>query len=499
MSMGVILFGVLAIGGGLAAGAIGRGERRLAAIPAGAAIGLMLALAATHLLDQPYVIWNNVKLAPAAALWVGQPLYPSATDSFTDWVQGPLGVLVFAVVGLAGSANAAVIVGGLINAAFALLPIGLLLRQPDVSRGAAIAAACLPLGLAVSEPAAWATTFWIGLDPLALGFVVLAITVVGEAGTRRLVLAGLLLAAAVWTKQSLVAAAIGLIVAVWWFDGWRRAAGLAASTTAFGLGFLAIFAPWFGLTTMLEWMVTVPLSHPWLELGTNRPRLPLETAWEVASYLWLPAAAVVVGWASRGLPSLPRLPATLLMVASFQLPAAIAGLLKAGGNRNHIGVVSLLLAAAAATLIARRDSARWMTIAATVAGWAAIAAALVGGTTPARLDYLIANRHDTPLDRAAEIIRGAPGRVYLPWHPLVTVLEERRLDHIEYGLFDYELAGFPITLGMLEAGLPRDVQVVAYPDPAFMALLPRALPGRLLERREQPVRGFKLYSLAPPQ
>jgi hypothetical protein len=80
MSVGVILFAALAIGGGLAAAALGRGERRLAAIPAGAAIGLMLALAATHLLDQSCVIWNNVELAPAAALWVGQPLHPSAFE-----------------------------------------------------------------------------------------------------------------------------------------------------------------------------------------------------------------------------------------------------------------------------------------------------------------------------------------------------------------------------------------------------------------------------------
>jgi len=56
-----------------------------------------------------------------------------------------------------------------------------------------------------------------------------------------------------------------------------------------------------------------------------------------------------------------------------------------------------------------------------------------------------------------------PGRAYFPYTPLATLLASGRVYHVDFSVYDREIAGYPLTSHQFAAGLPSGFEVVAIP------------------------------------
>ena len=472
-------------------------SRSLAIAVVAASCGSLLLQSCIRVLELPYSIWNNAKLAPAIALWHGVALYPGPGAPVTDWVQGPVGALVFSLAAVGGSADGMLYLAGLLNLAFIIVPMVIVLRQQSEDLLAVTAVTTLLMAALLAVQCMFGTAFVLVLDSLALGFLLLALVALrGVAEPRAAVLAGLLMALAIWTKHTIVAGCAGVVLAEWLCHGRHRSAVGLTISTAIWAGLLGLaFSGCFGWDRLWFWMVKVPGSHAWVELATRQPRSPLQTFREVGWHL-LPAcgglAAVLVAarLARRDVPPAAR---SLILIAACQLPASVAGYLKIGGSYNHLGIVACLVALAAAAMLVRLLD-RQTRAAAAIAAMAAVLAASAGPSLSRSWEILTLLDH-TPTDRAVEFARAHPRQAYFPWHPLATLVAEGRLDHLEYGLLDLSFAGRPPDRTLLLAGLPDRVEYIVYPESPFSRYVFNLLGENLVVSRGQSLPGFTVYSL----
>ena len=471
--------------------------RTLAIAVVATSCGSMLFQACIRVLELPYSIWNNAKLAPAIALWHGVALYPGPGAPVTDWVQGPVGALVFSLAAVGGTADGMLYAAGLINLAFIIVPMAIVLRQQSADLLAVTAATALLMAALLAVQCMFGTAFVLVLDSLAVGFLLLALVARrGIAEPRAAILAGLLMALAIWTKHTIVAGCVGVVLAEWLCHGSSRSAVGLALWTAIWTGLLGlVFSGCFGWDRLRFWMVEVPGSHAWVELATRQPRTPLQTFREVGWHL-LPAcgglAAVLVA-ARLARRDVPPAACSLILIAACQLPASVAGYLKIGGSYNHLGIVACLVSlAAAAVLVRLLDRRTWA--AAAAAAVAAVLAAIAGPGLGRSWEIVTLMDH-TPTDRAVEFARAHPRQAYFPWHPLATLVAEGRLDHLEYGLLDLSFAGRPPDRKLLLAGLPDRVEYIVYPESPLSRYVFNLLGANLVVSRRQSLPGFTVYSL----
>jgi hypothetical protein len=191
-----------------------------------------------------------------------------------------------------------------------------------------------------------------------------------------------------------------------------------------------------------------------------------------------------------------------LWLAAFQLPVELRAWSTAGGDRNHLGVVTLFTALAITCGCVElwkevgNDPRQWT-------GW--IARALLVGVLLANFPLPYQLFQDLTLVRtnATEVAynyeRQHPGRAYFPVNPLAVFLADGKLTHFDDALFDRELAGFPIDAKQLAAGLPAAYELVAYPpgDDVHAAVLRALLAGKPLVQ-EPELKGWTVYRVAPP-
>jgi len=415
----------------------------------------------------------------------------------TDWVQGPVGAIVFSAAAIGGSADGMLYVAGLINLAFVVVPMALLLREESGDRLARVAALTVIFAALLAVQCMFGTAFVIVLDSLALGFLMLAILAL-----RRLpqpqaaMLAGLLMALAIWTKHTIVAGCAGVVLAEWLLHRSRRTAVVLAAATAVWAALLGLlFAPLFGPERLWHWMVEVPSRHAWVDLATRRPRSVVQTFREVGWHL-LPACSGLAAslWAGHAANiAVPPSVRSLLLVAACQLPASVAGYLKIGGSYNHLGIVACLITLAAAFVLVRLLERRMMAAAVVTAAAACLAA--YAGPGVGRAWEILTYMDHTPTDRAVEFARAHPGEAYFPWHPLATLVAEGRLDHLEYGLLDLAFAGRKSDRELLLAGLPDRLEYLIYPDPPFSNYVFNLLGGNLVPSSTESLPAFTVYSL----
>lgn len=471
-------------------------QRRKAACLIGASVGVTFALAIVNIVALPYSIWNNAKLAPPIGLWYGIPLYPGPREPITDWVQGPVGALIFAAAVVGGSADGMLYVAGVINLAFVLIPMVVLVRTESADIPAVAAAIAALLAGLLSVQSMFGTAFVIVLDSLALGFLLLAVVALRRAPpASKAILAGGLLALAIWTKHTLVAGCIGVIAVEGFGRGQRPATVLAGWMIVFTLLLLAAFSAAFGPDRLWHWMLDVPGRHAWVELASRKPRTVVQVVREVAWHLSPAAACLAVAVAaSRGQGiAIPPLATGFGIIAAFQLPASVAGYLKIGGSYNHLGIVACLLALSAAIVLVRLlDGKAWpaASVAITAAAWS-----LIAGPSFSRCNDILGLTEHTPTDGAVEFARAHPRQAYFPWHPLATLVAEGRLDHLEYGLLDLSFAGKKPDRELLLAGLPDRLEYVVYPDPPFSNYVFNLLGGNLVPSSTESLPGFRVYSL----
>jgi hypothetical protein len=461
--------------------------------------------AGLRLLSLPFRIWDNVRLSQLLGLWCGLPLYPAPGEAVPDWVYGPVGPIVFGPAYLGTSADAMVLLGGAINLLLAIAPLASAVWLATHRDAAATLAATLALlGLSLTVTSMFEVACVVQMEAVGLAFIVAAACALGHVGTLQAVAAaGLLLALAVWTKQTFAFGAAGLVLFTAVHGGLRRAGLLAGATFAACVALAIVFAAWFDRERMWFWMIDVPSRQPWVELLTGRPWKPWAVVVEATRHLWVAAVIAVGGaWGWRQARVSPSpIAAALLWAAAAQLPVAVAGLQKVGGTCNHLGVISLLTATAGIIMLlaaAKRtispDRLRGVVFPA-VAITAAASSCLAG--LPLRVATRIVAGGPSPLARCTALAADRPGEVYFPWQPLASLVGEGRLYHVDYGLLDLRFSGFEMSEEWLMAGLPARLAYVVCPDPPFTAEVITRLGPRLEPATDLRVPGFRVYAVVP--
>jgi hypothetical protein len=362
-------------------------------------------------------------------------------------------------------------VAGLWNFVSLLAPIYLVLRVALEKHTRIVAMMTLVGGaLLVANWVTQTTLFYVHVDALCIAWGLVAASALHRAVERGSPpawhAAALALVLAVWTKQlaiMLVPATIGWL---WWERG-RDAVGRCLKLLLIYGGvttlvFFAVFGPedlWFNL-----WFFPArnPSHLEWSVLGSRVAQLL------VGGWLWWLAAGLGWTWArSRGaLPggaaSLVRL---LAWMAAWEIPMGLSAAMKVGGGNNsfhalNYGLVAGLVAASA-WIAARSADPRGERLCRQA--WLACAVlALVGVAA----GYKFALRRDAVWrpDHGQEDMlayaRRHPGRLYLPWNPLITIISDGKIYPFDDALLCLWRAGLAPPRDAIRRAMPAGAEIL---------------------------------------
>jgi hypothetical protein len=464
---------VASLGGVVAAVLAGAYLARVARTPLVRCAAFLVPLATLALLwttlgllvEAPWHHWIAVRLLPSAVLLEGHALYTEAASGpLTGWIYPPLFPLAMTATMWIEDLTLAIYASALVNAAFLLVPLGVLFRRAG-ARGLAGWTLFL-IGWAASASAFPARNILAGVhaDALAvgLGLSSLSCLVRGDGeppGRRRVVLAALFGVLSVFTKQvevPLLAAELLFLILV---HGRRSALEYLLASSAAALALVALFAAVFGTQALLLNTLVLPMRHPFLTLGP----LVLQMVREFLPWI---AAYVVAAWLARAAPRpwLASDHALVFLAALFLLPTSILARAKLGGGVNSYHAQPYLIAAVALALSVRLralpERTRWLALAAlSVAGFAALP---LGRARHAYRN--VGEIGENPQHRAAEFARAHPGEAWFPYYPLASLRGEGALYHFLSGINDRERAGYRVDDASFRAGLPASLRYVAF-DP----------------------------------
>jgi hypothetical protein len=460
-----------------------------------------LALAATALLAAALVAgelaagmfrpWNDARLAPSAALLHGHALYaaPAETAPIWSWIYGPIAPLVYLPAVLLPTPAGALAIALAMTATIYLGAARLLLLRATAARGPWFEASFAALVLySLAEPALRGAAFWVHADGPAIGLATLACASIATPERRErpapLALGALASVLAVATKQVLLPLPLALLAAVAWTSGRRAGIRWLAWTAAWSLATAALFVSAFGLDALVFNLVTIPLAHPW-QWGGGAGALARaggELALHALPLLGLAALASLRGAATPGAEARSQPRGLLLCVAVALSFAGVLTRVKLGAGPNAhafaLFFLAVVVAGATADACARPSQSRPAR-----AGLLLAIAACLALTAPAlaRLPGLLRALPDNPQTTGVVLAREAPGTLYFPSHPLVTLYAEGRASHVSYGIYDRELAGYRVSDEQFRAfTAPRLERVVLWAARDDHAL--RRLPA--LSRRE---------------
>jgi hypothetical protein len=406
----------------------------------------------------PLAEWNSVRLAPTFMLCFGPTPYPGLdTGPLTTWIYGPVPLLLNLPAVLAPDTIAALFTAGIVNLLCAVVPAAL-----------AVFAIAAPGSETTPSDRSWALLLCLALWPnsslqyiqadnaaIAFGLLanVLLVRAAGRHGVPR-VLAGLCTALAIWSKQT----AVGLVLAqVLWLGftaGRRTAVRHAVISAAFVLALGGIFAAWFGLEGLWLNLVRIPGRLPVCDnfLGYTR-----DFWMQISGYVLLPAAGVIAARRTVWKPDSPW----LLPVLSWLclLPAGVISIYKVGGATNSLSGFLYLLPLAALGVVTRlrplapRAAPAWL-----AAGLLAILTQQLAFSPVVPLRPLTGQLHE-----AEQLAREFRGRIYFPWHPLVTFFSEHRFYHAEDGLYTRRLVQLGRNAAAARRDLPPEWSMTAIP------------------------------------
>lgn len=408
----------------------------------------------------PQWAWSGVRLANSARLLYGLPLYAAPGGAnLTDWCYGPFTALMYLPAMIASTPLGALRLAGILNGAYFTIPLAALVWPVAFAwRRPALALILLATGLAglLVSFTGWYAAACLSTDTVSVGFGVVSCLILGRRGP--LWLAGVLAAAAVWTKQT----EFPLVVAqpVFLLLSGRRTDALPS--LLYGLGALVafglVFCGWFGFGALYLGMVVVPKGE-----AIQFAQFFRATDW--AGWVLVVAAAVLalrrVPAEATGFAPMARL---LALAGVFLLPGGLMASAKVGGAANSVHCVSYAALALVALMADRLlqetpGSRRW--------GGAAVAAGLAVSLAvdAARIvtfgqdkELVDSSRHDA----AYAFILARPGLTYFPWYPLSQLMAERRAYPVDYGATDWRLSHQPLSQAQLRAEIPSGVQFVVY-------------------------------------
>lgn len=314
---------------------------------------LIFAIYALSALTYPYPLdYGEAPLVDQAVrLAQGQPIYPAdlSTPPYTIANYPPLYVL--ALTPFVGDPAAAFTAGRAISVVSALLTavfLALIIHTLSHNRFAALVTAVI--FLAVPFVVYWSSLLRIDLLALLLSMAGLWLLARWPASRWAMIGAGLLLIAAIYTRQSYaLAAPLAAFVWLWTQQGRRRALELAGLVVGLGLIIFAALTAVTGGGFFLHVIRANVNPFSWqsvgnwlLQVGSTMPLLSL-------------GGLLTVALGYKRLPGWPLLAAYLL--GSF-LSALTIG--KVGSNANYLLELSAALSLLAGALLAwRHDKAPW--------------------------------------------------------------------------------------------------------------------------------------------
>jgi hypothetical protein len=403
----------------------------------------------------PAMPWNDIRVAPAVALARGWSVFPTVEQGVINtWIYGPLPLLYLWPASWASTAAGALQIAAGLNLALILAPLALVCfawparGDPSAIGFGRITAFLLCL---VAWPAEYYALYYA--DNLALTCGLLGnFLLLRNRTAPALWFVALLATAAVASKQ--IALGIPLAQVIWLglIGGWRPAFAQIGRCITVGLvvGGLAIAAiGWPGLWFIF---VELPANIKWFPEPLKRLAF---VAPQLALYLGLPIAFMV--WRRRAFRSRPELLLPALAWACT-IPLGVMALLKLGGRTNSLYSFPLWLPfVAAAILTSNRGHGlrRWIPLGAAVAA-AALACHLVINAPRLTLRPQVAAYRE-----AEQFTSQMRGRVWFPFHPLITLYGENRYYHDEDGLFVRQTTHGRIAPEQAAAHLPPSMQVIA--------------------------------------
>lgn len=402
----------------------------------------------------PWIVWNDMRLAPAVAFAQGWPVYSTADHGVINtWIYGPLPLFFYSPAALAPTAAGALVVAGVLNLTLTVVPIALVCfgwpgnGANDDPHWRRIAAFLLCLAL-------WTERHYAVLfaDNLAIACGLIAnLALVRAPGPRGRWLAALLAASALACKQ--IAVGIPLAQVLWigitadWKEGLRHAGRCATAGAVLSAAAIGLFG-WPGLRfTLLE----LPGNFPWeFDLTDKFHQVAPELLWQIV----VPVLAIAVFRRQF------RQPALLLPALAWActLPFGLAAVFKIGGWLNSLHSVLLWLPPVVTALLTT-PSPR-LRLSAPLAATVAALAVMCGRTwlTP----HLPLQPMTSGYREAARLAARLPQQIWFPFHPLVTLYSDHRYYHDEDGFHIRRVARKPITPSAAAGSLPPAMHLMAF-------------------------------------
>jgi hypothetical protein len=435
-------------------------------------------------LEAPNRKWNPIRIAPPISLWHGYTLYyPPDSGPVTGNIYAPFSSIAYLPAALAPTPTGVVALGTLFSLLYYFAPaLWLYLRGKNIPDDRSTVLAqwytfiLFPLVTFNRMKSLGYSAGFIHADAPALGLAGAACAVLYAAPPYRwntLFLSALLAVLSVWSKQVMAPLLVAIPLWLLLTDGFKAcfryglalllAGGLAAAV------FLTLFdarALWFNV-------VTIPGHHPWRS-DFNLMTAALE--FQELSFLMmlLLAFGALFSLALRSAPVvglshwLARNRWSLFAVASLLvLPTSLIGRVKIGGDPNALSFALYLLLLSVCLML--REGVAAPGVEALKTGMRVLAVVSIAGTGILLIQeqcerYLnLAQPQPNDLEVVHRYLQNHPGEAYFPWNPLGHLLVDGRYYHFDYGLYDRELAGFPLSEEHVRQHVPPGMRRVCFP------------------------------------
>ena len=452
---------------------------------------LMVSLSLDFILTSPASPWNDLRLAPAAALARGYGLYYLPGEGpMLGHIYGPVAPLVYLPAVIFPTPSAAIRAGVILSLFLYLIPVTLMLWNHAGGRPA-VAAGCAALFalFAIRSPVVNELAFRVHVDAPAIAFAALACIPLMDPRRRTqapwLVTSAISIVLAVGSKQVVLPVVFALPTYLWLADGRRAMLRYISLLGVFGLIAASIIFVTTDVPAMLYQTLVVPSEHPWryddgvFVFGqTLRDLAPRAFVFVliIAAYGFLRfkgegESRSVRRWVAENPWLVP------VFVGLFCLPTSILGRMKVGGSMTALAYTNyfFFLGALLAILHAANENRRFGRFAASriCAVLVLVSLGVVVAWSAPRLDRLPAIVADLSRNSEASgyaFVRDHPGQVYLPHNPLITLMAEDRAYHLllpmltgqymAYAAADADLAATDADDMAFRAHLPDDLRYV---------------------------------------
>ncbi len=397
--------------------------------------------------------WNEIRLVPSFMLGEGLPPYPGKGQGpASTWIYGPMPLLLHLPAMLADSASNALKISGAINLGVTVATLAVVCtRFSVVGRVHNPQARLLAFGLCL---ALWPESSFkfMQADNTAIAAGLLSLLCLSNyLSPQSLWLAAIGCMIAILSKQTMVGLGLAQCLFLLFRCGLLQAVIQGVRILVLTLGAFLATAAIFGPGPLIYNLVTLPSTLPWASSITARliefwPYLLVHTG------VPLCAGFLVI----RRHPTCNRLWLLPIIAWASAWPLDIMSILKTGGSINSLhGWLFFLPLAATLAMLMPKPTARNHALATLIIVSLLAIRLWTGSSGP----WLPLTAHLADGDALA---RAQPGRIYFPWHPLITYYSEQRFYHVEDGLFIRYLAKDPVGHQTAIAHLPPQLSGIAF-------------------------------------